>query len=73
VLHGKNEMKVVVVFNDHPRTHLGCWNCHVFNSLLKTIAVNFDEACLVPAGTVFADDRPCLYQACGSDFKFYLK
>jgi hypothetical protein len=46
------------VFNDHPRTHLGCWNCHVFNSLLRTIAVNFDEACLVPAGTVLADDRP---------------
>jgi hypothetical protein len=45
-------MKVVIVFNDHPRTHLGCWNCHVFNSLLRTIAVNFDEACLVPAGTV---------------------
>ena len=38
VFHGEDQMKVVVVFNDHPRTHLGCWNCHVLNSLLETIA-----------------------------------
>jgi hypothetical protein len=28
-------MQVIVVLDDHPRTHLGCWNCHWLNSLLK--------------------------------------
>jgi hypothetical protein len=65
VLHGKNEMKVVVVLNDHPRTHLGCWNCHVFNSLLRTLAVSFlmrlvwflRELCWQTIGLVFLSLR----------------
>ena len=32
VLHAEDQMQVVVVFNDHPRTHLGCWNCHELKS-----------------------------------------
>src|SRR5215471_21378904 len=32
MLYCKDQMKVVVVLDDHPRTHLGCWNCHELNS-----------------------------------------
>jgi hypothetical protein len=39
MFHGKDQMKVIVVFDNHPRTHLGCWNCHVLNSLLERLLI----------------------------------
>src|SRR6266567_6869692 len=47
VLYCKDQMKIIVVLNDHPRTHLGCWNRHELNSLLETIADLVSLACFI--------------------------
>jgi hypothetical protein len=73
VFHGEDQMKVVVVFDDHPRTHLGCWNCHVLNSLLET-HYWIDGSCLVLAGNGEPDGRsPCFRARRQTNLKFYLK
>src|SRR5207244_1651923 len=57
MLDAEDQVKVVVVLNDHSRTHLGCWNCHGLNLLLEKLIL-IGESCLLLAGSSETDGRP---------------
>src|SRR5579859_7068983 len=43
VFHGKDQVQVIIVLNDHAWTHLCCWNCHESGPFSPEIAVTWQE------------------------------